>query len=93
MADDHARSPRRHGPARIGARHPRLGPQRPAATTPFEAYREWASGHAPATLRRTLSFSTRLHGVVSLDLAGHFAGLLISEELHGRPMTRAAQAW
>ncbi|MEU4247981.1 TetR/AcrR family transcriptional regulator [Amycolatopsis sp. NPDC026612] len=61
--------------------------------TPFdvhlEAHREWADGHpAPAAaLHRALSFWTRLHGVLSLELAGHFGGmkfdpdLLIAEEL------------
>ncbi|WP_103353439.1 TetR/AcrR family transcriptional regulator [Amycolatopsis sp. CA-128772] len=61
--------------------------------TPFdthlETHREWAGGHpAPAAvLHRALSFWTRLHGVLSLELAGQFAGmgfdpdLLISEEL------------
>jgi AcrR family transcriptional regulator len=61
--------------------------------TPFdthlETHREWAGGHpAPAAaLHRALSFWIRLHGVLSLELAGHFAGmkfdpdLLIAEEL------------
>jgi AcrR family transcriptional regulator len=61
--------------------------------TPFDAHlethREWAGGHpAPAAaLHRALSVWTRLHGVLSLELAGHFAGmafdpdLLITEEL------------
>ncbi|MBE8518498.1 TetR/AcrR family transcriptional regulator [Amycolatopsis sp. H6(2020)] len=61
--------------------------------TPFdthlETHREWAGGDpAPAAvLHRALSFWTRLHGVLSLELAGHFAGmkfdpdLLITEEL------------
>ncbi|QKV73310.1 TetR/AcrR family transcriptional regulator [Amycolatopsis sp. Hca4] len=61
--------------------------------TPFdthlETHREWAGGHPapPAVLHRALSFWTRLHGVLSLELAGHFAGmkfdpdLLITEEL------------
>lgn len=42
-----------------------------------------------AALHRALSFWPRLHGVLSLELAGHFApmkfdpGLLIEEELGG----------
>ncbi|OXM60617.1 TetR/AcrR family transcriptional regulator [Amycolatopsis vastitatis] len=61
--------------------------------TPFdvhlEDHREWA-GDRPATaaaLHRALSFWTRLHGVLSLELAGHFTGmkfdpdLLIDEEV------------
>ncbi|MET8851507.1 TetR/AcrR family transcriptional regulator [Amycolatopsis sp. NPDC004625] len=63
--------------------------------TPFgahlETHRDWAGGHPapPAVLHRALSFWTRLHGVLSLELAGHFAGmgfdpdLLITEELAG----------
>ncbi|MFG1647998.1 TetR/AcrR family transcriptional regulator [Amycolatopsis sp. NPDC049252] len=61
--------------------------------TPFDAHledhRDWAFDHpaGAATLHRALSFWTRLHGVLSLELAGHFAGmkfdpgLLIDEEL------------
>lgn len=51
------------------------------SATPFDTYleghRQWADGHrAPATaLHRALTFWTRLHGVLSLELAGHFNGL------------------
>ncbi|WP_037852512.1 TetR/AcrR family transcriptional regulator [Streptomyces sp. NRRL S-340] len=40
-------------------------------------HREWAGGHTapPAALHRALVFWTRLHGVLSLELAGHFAGM------------------
>ncbi|MFB7467468.1 TetR/AcrR family transcriptional regulator [Streptomyces sp. NPDC056224] len=50
-----------------------------APATPFEthleSHREWADGHLvpPGTLRLAVSFWTRLHGVLSLELAGHFA--------------------
>ncbi|MCK2238995.1 MULTISPECIES: TetR/AcrR family transcriptional regulator [unclassified Crossiella] len=67
----------------------------PATTpaTPFDTHlvthREWADHPAPAaTLHRALSFWTRLHGVLSLELAGHFTGmkfdpdLLITDELN-----------
>ncbi|WP_329411944.1 TetR/AcrR family transcriptional regulator [Streptomyces sp. NBC_00704] len=39
--------------------------------------RQWADGHPapPAALRRALAFWTRLHGVLSLELAGHFTGM------------------
>ncbi|MEV6669505.1 TetR/AcrR family transcriptional regulator [Streptomyces sp. NPDC051162] len=65
--------------------------------TPFdvhlEDHREWAGGHpaTAATLHRALSFWSRLHGVLSLELAGHFTGmafdpdLLITEELKSLP--------
>ncbi|MGW7254773.1 TetR/AcrR family transcriptional regulator [Streptomyces sp. NPDC054834] len=49
--------------------------------TPFDAHleghRDWADGHPapPAALHRALSFWTRLHGVLSLELAGHFTGM------------------
>jgi AcrR family transcriptional regulator len=54
-------------------------PDRPAR--PFDTHlaehRDWAGGNPapPATLHRALSFWTRLHGVLSLELAGHFAGM------------------
>ncbi|MEV5388554.1 TetR/AcrR family transcriptional regulator [Streptomyces sp. NPDC052721] len=40
-------------------------------------HRQWAADHpaAPATLRRALRFWTRLHGILSLELAGHFTGM------------------
>lgn len=49
--------------------------------SPFDAHledhRDWADGHpAPAaTLHRALTFWTRLHGTLSLELAGHFNGM------------------
>ncbi|WP_432157998.1 TetR/AcrR family transcriptional regulator [Streptomyces sp. bgisy153] len=49
--------------------------------TPFdthlEDHRDWADGHpAPApVLHRALVLWTRLHGVLSLELAGHFTGM------------------
>ncbi|MEV6395492.1 TetR/AcrR family transcriptional regulator [Streptomyces sp. NPDC051907] len=51
------------------------------AATPLGAYledhRDWAAGHPapPEVLHRFLTFWTRLHGVLSLELAGHFAGM------------------
>lgn len=56
-----------------------LPPGGPA--TPFdahvEAHRAWADGHPapPEALHRALAFWTRLHGVLSLELAGHFTGM------------------
>ncbi|HEY3464769.1 MAG TPA: TetR/AcrR family transcriptional regulator [Amycolatopsis sp.] len=67
------------------------------ASTPFEehlaGHRAWAGEHPapPAVLRRALTFWTRLHGVLSLELAGQFAGmefdpgLLIADELAALP--------
>jgi AcrR family transcriptional regulator len=52
-----------------------------ASATLFEAYlkdhRDWAAGHPapPAALHRALTFWTRLHGILSLELAGHFTGM------------------
>jgi len=42
-----------------------------------EGHRSWAVGHParPDALRRALAFWTRLHGVVSLEVAGHFTGM------------------
>jgi AcrR family transcriptional regulator len=43
----------------------------------LEGHRDWADGHPapPAVLHRALTFWTRLHGVLSLELAGHFSGM------------------
>jgi AcrR family transcriptional regulator len=40
-------------------------------------HRQWAADHPapPPALRRALTFWTRLHGVVSLELAGHFTDM------------------
>src|SRR5262249_32314184 len=40
-------------------------------------HRAWAGAHPaePATLHRALILWTRLRGVLSLELAGHFAGM------------------
>ncbi|MFG2503800.1 TetR/AcrR family transcriptional regulator [Streptomyces sp. NPDC048441] len=52
-----------------------------SAVTPLDAHledhRQWAGDHPapPATLRSALTFWTRLHGVLSLELAGHFTGM------------------
>ncbi|WP_431970481.1 TetR/AcrR family transcriptional regulator [Nocardia sp. bgisy134] len=49
--------------------------------TPFdthlEHHRRWAPDDSvpTATLHRALSFWTRIHGVLSLELAGHFTGM------------------
>lgn len=56
-----------------------LLPDSPA--TPFGAYleghRDWAQGHPapPAALHLAVSFWTRMHGVLSLELSGHFSGM------------------
>ncbi|AZM57295.1 TetR family transcriptional regulator [Streptomyces sp. WAC 01529] len=43
----------------------------------IKAHGQWAGEHpaTPAQLHRALSFWTRLHGVLSLELAGHFTGM------------------
>ncbi|MFI1148061.1 TetR/AcrR family transcriptional regulator [Streptomyces sp. NPDC020817] len=41
-------------------------------------HREWAGSHPdapPSALRLALAFWSRLHGVLSLELAGHFTGM------------------
>ncbi|WP_329095333.1 TetR/AcrR family transcriptional regulator [Actinomadura citrea] len=65
--------------------------------TPFdthlEGHRDWAGDHPapPAALHRALTFWTRCHGVLSLELAGHFAGMgfdpaeLFAAEVDGLP--------
>jgi len=53
----------------------------PPSGRPFEAHvddhRQWASDPSvpAATLRQALAFWTRVHGILSLELAGHFAGM------------------
>lgn len=49
----------------------------------LEDHRDWAFGHpaSATTLHRALSFWSRLHGVLSLELAGHFAGMAFDAEL------------
>ncbi|MDH6568965.1 AcrR family transcriptional regulator [Streptomyces sp. SAI-117] len=58
------------------AGQPSGGPARPFAAH-LEEHRDWAGDHpAPAaTLHRALTFWTRLHGTLSLELAGHFTGM------------------
>lgn len=48
-----------------------------------EQHRQWAGDHPadPAALRRALTFWTRLHGVLSLELAGHFTGMAFDPAL------------
>ncbi|MFY0509924.1 TetR/AcrR family transcriptional regulator [Streptomyces anulatus] len=58
-----------------------------APATPFAAHladhRDWAGDHPapPAALHRALTFWTRLHGVLSLELAGHFTGMAFDPAL------------
>ncbi|GAA3671901.1 TetR/AcrR family transcriptional regulator [Nonomuraea antimicrobica] len=59
----------------------------PSAGSPLEAHldghREWVADPSvpAAVLRRALTFWTRLHGVLSLELAGHFGGMGIDPSL------------
>ncbi|MFB7507106.1 TetR/AcrR family transcriptional regulator [Streptomyces broussonetiae] len=52
-----------------------------APQSPFQAHldshRTWTAEHPapPSALHRALTFWTRLHGVLSLELAGHFTGM------------------
>ncbi|MFF9768450.1 TetR/AcrR family transcriptional regulator [Streptomyces sp. NPDC053086] len=48
-----------------------------ALETHLEEHRVWARQHPapPSALRRALLFWSRLHGVLSLELAGHFTGM------------------
>jgi AcrR family transcriptional regulator len=52
-------------------------PEAAALDDHLATHRQWAADHpAPApALRRALTFWTRLHGVVSLEIAGHFTGM------------------
>ncbi|MFH8373271.1 TetR/AcrR family transcriptional regulator [Streptomyces cyaneofuscatus] len=52
-----------------------------APAAPFaahlEVHRDWAGDHPapPTALHLAMSFWTRMHGVLSLELAGHFTGM------------------
>lgn len=54
-----------------------------ALETHLADHRRWAGDHAapPHVLRRALAFWTRLHGMLSLELAGHFTGMGFDPEL------------
>ncbi|GHI09659.1 hypothetical protein Scel_79800 [Streptomyces cellostaticus] len=54
-----------------------------ALETHLADHRGWAGDHPapPPVLRRALAFWTRLHGVLSLELAGHFTGMGFDPEL------------
>lgn len=58
------------------AKLPAGGPQT-AIAAHLADHRDWARDHPapPAVLHRALTFWTRLHGVLSLELAGHFTGM------------------
>jgi AcrR family transcriptional regulator len=55
-------------------------------------HRQWAAGHPapPEALRRALTFWTRLHGVISLEVAGHFADMKFDPALLYAAETEAA---
>ncbi|MFJ9150302.1 TetR/AcrR family transcriptional regulator [Streptomyces sp. NPDC102270] len=68
--------------ALLDAAQPAAGPATTAVEeTPLESHlaghRQWAGDHpaSPAALRLALHFWTRLHGALSLELAGHFTGM------------------
>ncbi|QTA33918.1 TetR/AcrR family transcriptional regulator [Streptomyces sp. CA-256286] len=49
----------------------------------LEKHRAWAGDHSapPAALHLAMSFWTRMHGVLSLELAGHFTGMGFDPDL------------
>jgi AcrR family transcriptional regulator len=49
----------------------------------LKTHGDWAADHPapPAALRRALTFWTRLHGVISLELAGQFTGMGFDPDL------------
>ncbi|GAB7184762.1 TetR/AcrR family transcriptional regulator [Kitasatospora sp. Ki12] len=75
------------GPQRYFLVYGTLVPGYRAPETQFAAHladhRDWAGDHpaAPADLHRFLLLWTRLHGVLSLELAGHFTGMAFHPEL------------
>lgn len=71
------------------------GDQAPEAAQALDrhlaTHRQWAHGHpaSAAALRRALTFWTRLHGVLSLEVAGHFTVMGIDPGLLYRAETEA----
>jgi hypothetical protein len=67
-----------------GCRHPHGDPAR--------RLHRWAASHPapPDVLRRALTFWTRLHGVISLEVAGHFADMKFDPALLYSAETEAA---
>ncbi|MER8199817.1 TetR/AcrR family transcriptional regulator [Streptomyces microflavus] len=59
-----------------GAQGAQDAPEAPFAAH-LEKHRAWAGDHPapPAALHLAMSFWTRMHGVLSLELAGHFTGM------------------
>jgi AcrR family transcriptional regulator len=59
------------------AKHDLAATPQSALQTHLADHRAWAGDHpaSPAVLERALAFWTRLHGVLSLELAGHFSGM------------------
>ncbi|AOS62194.1 TetR/AcrR family transcriptional regulator [Actinoalloteichus hymeniacidonis] len=59
----------------------------PRPSTEFTAHladhRSWAADHpaTPATIQLALNFWTRLHGLLSLEIAGHFTGMEFDADL------------
>ncbi|MEU6065397.1 TetR/AcrR family transcriptional regulator [Streptomyces sp. NPDC047082] len=66
-----------HGPDAFDAH------RRDAFDAHLADHRQWAAGHPapPAALHRALVCWTRLHGHLSLELAGHFTGMGFDPEL------------
>jgi AcrR family transcriptional regulator len=63
--------------AELGAANSPVPEAAAALDRHLAGHRDWAAAH-PATadaLRHALTFWTRLHGVISLDVAGHFTGM------------------
>ncbi|MEU5863404.1 TetR/AcrR family transcriptional regulator [Nonomuraea sp. NPDC047529] len=62
-----------------GSATPPEQPEQPASLLErhLADHGDWAAGHPapPAVLHQALSFWTRVHGVLSLELAGHFTGM------------------
>ncbi|MEV0174819.1 TetR/AcrR family transcriptional regulator [Streptomyces sp. NPDC050803] len=63
--------------AAVEALEPPADPAAEALDAHLAEHRDWAGDHpaSAAALRRSLTFWTRLHGVLSLELAGHFTGM------------------
>ena len=78
--------------AELGTAHGPVPEAAAAFDSHLAAHREWAADHPAAAdaLRRALTFWTRLHGVISLEVAGHFTGMAFDPALLYSAETEAA---
>ncbi|MEV5799746.1 TetR/AcrR family transcriptional regulator [Streptomyces collinus] len=82
-AEDAAGTPETAGAGTADAAREGLPAPADALEAHLADHRQWAGDHPapPHVLRRALAYWTRLHGVLSLELAGHFTGMGFDPEV------------